>query len=47
MIIIASVGYSNNNSTVTLKSQFNDAGDPIPGLDISLEAASNTATSWR
>jgi hypothetical protein len=47
MIIIASVGYSNNNSTVTLKSQFNDAGDPIPGLDISLEAVSNTATSWR
>ena len=47
MIIIASVGYSNNNSTVTLKSQFNDAGDPIPGLDISLEPVTNTTTSGR
>ena len=47
MIIIASVGYSNNNSTVNLKSQFNDAGDPIPGLDISLESVTNTTTSGR
>ena len=47
MIIIASVGYSNNHSTVNLKSQFNDAGDPIPGLDISLEPVTNTTTSGR
>ena len=47
LIIVASVGYSNNHSTVNLKSQFNDAGDPIPDLDISLEPVTNTTTSGR
>ncbi len=46
MIIIASVGHS-NVLTVNLKSQFNNAGDPIPGLDISLQPESNSQTTWR
>ena len=47
MIIIASVGYSNNNSSFNSDSQFHNAGDPIPGLDISLEPVSQSTTSWR
>ena len=39
--------YNNLGNAFIEKSQFNDAGDPIPGLDISLEPVTNTTTSGR
>ena len=47
LVIIANVGFSNSASAVNINSQVNNAGDPIPGLDISLESASSSTTNWR
>ncbi|MBT6439307.1 MAG: hypothetical protein HOB26_02705 [Flavobacteriales bacterium] len=46
LIIVASVGFSKSNTSFNSDSQFNNAGDPIPGLDISLDPVSNNTTNW-